>query len=218
MSRNSALSMRASSSAESAIPLRGYLLSVGGALLSLLFAADWVLPAPLPVRFDESHSVHPPIRILSEMKRPEAVLIDTSRPAPTPTPPDEIALTTSEPSSSDAAKLAQQPRSSASERVDERESSLVTSPQPLSHARESLAQLEPIVRDQTRPGKKRHVTKSETQRRFAQIRSWRRQSARHPRPDTNLGWCNSSGRQHGSCRYAFKHFRQTKPPFREAQD
>lgn len=166
MSRNSALSMRASSSVESAIPLRGYFLSVGGALLLLLFAADWVLPAPLPVRFDESHSVLPPIRILSELKRPEAVVIDTNQPAPTLMPPGEIALTTSQLSSFDVAK-------SASEQLDESESSLVTSPPTLSHARESLAQFEPVVRDQAGLGEGRRVAKSEPQRKFAQARSWK---------------------------------------------
>lgn len=216
MSRNSAPSMRASSSVESAIPLRGYFLSVGGALLLLLFAADWVLPAPLPIRFDESHSVRPQIRILSEMKRPEMVVIDTNRAAPPPTP-EEIALTTSQLPSSDVASAAQEPRP-VSEQLDESESSLVTLHLPLSPARESLAQLEPVARDQNGPGKRRRVAKSEPQRKFAQARSWKWQSARHPHPDTNLGWCDSPGGHHGSCRYAFVPSQRTKLPFREAQD
>jgi hypothetical protein len=210
--------MRASSSVESAIPLRGYFLSVGGALLLLLFAADWVLPAPLPIRFDESHSVLPPIRILSELKRPEVVVIDTNQAAPTPMPPDEIALTTSQLPTFDVANAAQQPRSSVSEQLDESESSLVTSPLTVSPARESLAQLEPVVRDQAGLGLGRRVAKSEPQRKFAQARSWKRQPARHPRFDRNLGWCDSWSRQRGSCRYAFMHSRRTKSPFREAQD
>ena len=76
MSRKSVLSMRAGGSVESEIPLLGYVLSVGGALLLLLFAADWVLPAPLPSQLMESHSAIPPIRIHSELKAPEAVVIE----------------------------------------------------------------------------------------------------------------------------------------------
>lgn len=84
MSRKSVLSMRVSVSAESEFPLRGYFMSVGGALLLLLFAADVIMPAP--DRLAESHSSLPPIRIHSDLKRPEAVFIDTnqfeSRPVP----------------------------------------------------------------------------------------------------------------------------------------
>ena len=48
MSRKSIVSMRARSSVNSQTPVRGYFLWVGGALLVLLFAADSLLPAPLP--------------------------------------------------------------------------------------------------------------------------------------------------------------------------
>lgn len=184
MSRMSALSTRACSSVESAIPLRGYFLSVGGALLLLLFAADWVLPAPAPIRFDESHSVRPPIRILSEMKRPEVVVIDTNRAAPTPALPDEIASATSQLPSSEWASAAQQPALS-----EQPEGSPLALPQTHSPARESLAQLEPAVRDQAGPDKRRRTVKSEPQRKFAQAR-----------------------------RYVFMQSRRTKLPFREAQD
>lgn len=218
MSRKFALSMRTSSPAESAIPLRGYFLSVGGALLLLLFAADWVLPAPAPIRSDESHSVRPPIRILSEMKRPEMVVIDTNRAAPTPVPPDEIASSSSRLPSSELANAAQQPPPSVSEQLDEGEGSPVTLAQTHSPARESLAQLEPAARDKAGPGKRHRIVKSEPQRRFAQARRWSRQPARHPALDTDLGSCDSLGRQHGSCRYAFMQSRRTKPTFREAQD
>ena len=88
MSRKSVLSRRASSLVEPELPLRAYFLSVGGALLLLLLAADWVLPAPLPSRLTESHSAHPPIRIHSELKGPEAVVIDTSRFGLLPTLPE----------------------------------------------------------------------------------------------------------------------------------
>ena len=80
VSRRSVLSMRARGSVDSQIPLRDYFLWVGGALLVLLFAADSLLPAPLPSKLIESHSTLPPIRITSDLKGPEAVVIDTSQP------------------------------------------------------------------------------------------------------------------------------------------
>jgi hypothetical protein len=55
----------------------------------LLFAADSLLPAPLPSKLIESHSTLPPIRITSELKGPEKVVIDTSQSdfLPTSRPP-----------------------------------------------------------------------------------------------------------------------------------
>jgi hypothetical protein len=79
VSRRSVLSTRARGSVDSQIPLRDYFLWVGGALLVLLFAADSLIPAPLPSKLIESHSTLPPIRITSELKGPEAVVIDTSQ-------------------------------------------------------------------------------------------------------------------------------------------
>ena len=48
--------MRARGPVDAQTPLRGYFLWVGGALLALLFAADSLLPAPLPSKLIESHS------------------------------------------------------------------------------------------------------------------------------------------------------------------
>lgn len=66
------------------IPLRRYFLLVGGALLAVLFAVDAITP-----RQPELHSGNPGprlprIRIHSELKGPEAVVIDTSRPTIVP--------------------------------------------------------------------------------------------------------------------------------------
>jgi hypothetical protein len=68
VSRTTFLSMRTRGSVDAQTPVRGYFLSVGGALLVLLFAADSLLPAPLPSKLIESHSTLPPIRIASELK------------------------------------------------------------------------------------------------------------------------------------------------------
>ena len=83
------MSMRARGSVDTQIPLRDYFLWVGGALLVLLFAANSLLPAPLPSKLIESHSTLPPIRITSDLKGPEAVVIDTSQPGFLPMLPDK---------------------------------------------------------------------------------------------------------------------------------
>ena len=80
VSTRSVLSMPARGSVDSRIPLRHYFLWVGGALLVLLFAADSLIPAPLPSKLIESHFARPPIRIISDRRVPEAVVIDTSQP------------------------------------------------------------------------------------------------------------------------------------------
>jgi hypothetical protein len=77
------MSMHASRSNGTALPLRGYFLSVGGALLCLLWASGWVLPAQPPSRFAEPDTARPPIRIDSDVKGPERVLIDTNQSPPT---------------------------------------------------------------------------------------------------------------------------------------
>jgi hypothetical protein len=113
------LSMRARGSVDTQAPVLGYFLWVGGAMLVLLFAAGSLLPAPLPSKLIESHSTLPLIRITSERKGPEAVVIDTSRPDFLPTLPDEeIAAAPSPPLSSDVADAARQPPASLSEQAD----------------------------------------------------------------------------------------------------
>ncbi|UWU74843.1 hypothetical protein N2603_33055 [Bradyrhizobium huanghuaihaiense] len=83
MSRRSAMFMRASRSTDTTLPLRGYFLSVGGALLCLLWVTSWALPAQLPSRFAEPDPARPPIRIHSDVKGPERVVIDTNQSPPT---------------------------------------------------------------------------------------------------------------------------------------
>jgi hypothetical protein len=111
--------MRARGSVDAQAPVRGYFLWVGGALLVLLFAADSLLPAPLPSKLIESHSQLPPIRIASELKGPEKVVIDTSQPDFLPTLPDkEIAAAPLPPLNSDVAGAVRQPPASLSEQAD----------------------------------------------------------------------------------------------------
>ena len=61
-----------------------YFLSVGGALLVLLFVVAALLPQPPANNAVVSNAEPPTIRIRSERKGPEAVVLDTSRPAIVP--------------------------------------------------------------------------------------------------------------------------------------
>jgi hypothetical protein len=61
------------------MPLQQYVLVVGGALLVLLFATDWVFPRPRG-EHEKSEVRLPAIRIHSDRKGPEAVVFDTARP------------------------------------------------------------------------------------------------------------------------------------------
>lgn len=76
--------MRASQPTDSALPLRGYFLSVGGALACLLLLANWLLPARLPTDPAEPDPALPPIRIHSDVRPPERVVIDTNQSLPAP--------------------------------------------------------------------------------------------------------------------------------------
>ncbi|WP_461355741.1 hypothetical protein [Bradyrhizobium sp. USDA 4454] len=78
------MSVHASRSTDTALPLRGYFLSVGGALLGLLWATGLVLPAQLTSRSAEPDPERPQIRIHSDVKLPERVVIDTSQSLPAP--------------------------------------------------------------------------------------------------------------------------------------
>jgi hypothetical protein len=198
VSRKSLLSMRARGSVGSQVPLRDYFLWVGGALLVLLFAADSLLPAPLPSKLIESHFTIPPIRITSERKGPEAVVIDTSQLGFLPMLPDkEVAAAPSPPLSSDVADAARQPPASLSEQADASDGSPAIS----THVRETLAQLGPEVSDQAGLSRSQFGLASKSQRDLAQTRSEkRRRSDRHPSSDTTLEWCDSLSHSQRSCR------------------
>jgi hypothetical protein len=66
------------------MPLLRYFLYVGGALLSLLLLANVALPPLPPGDGIASGSELPVIRIKSDRKGPEAVVLDTSRPPVAP--------------------------------------------------------------------------------------------------------------------------------------
>lgn len=73
------MSKRAYAQLDCEMPLRRYFLFAGGALLSLLLAANWLLPAPPPNELTTSHVNLPPIRLHSELEGPAAVVIDAGQ-------------------------------------------------------------------------------------------------------------------------------------------
>jgi hypothetical protein len=63
------------------MPIFRYFMFVGGALLALLFAADFVWPAPPAAQASATASNdQPTIRIRSDRHLPERVVLDTSQP------------------------------------------------------------------------------------------------------------------------------------------
>jgi hypothetical protein len=77
MSQTSLQYMRAHDRLNAEMPLRQYFLFVGGALLMLLIAANWLIPRSRSNELIDTKL--PEIRIHSELKGPEAVVIDTSK-------------------------------------------------------------------------------------------------------------------------------------------
>jgi hypothetical protein len=67
------------------VPIARYFILVGGTLAALLFIAGWYFPAP-PAMFSNQTTVFDEtiIRIRSEHKWPEKIVLDTSRPTVMP--------------------------------------------------------------------------------------------------------------------------------------
>jgi hypothetical protein len=180
------LSRSASGLVEPELPLRGYFLWVGGSLLLLLLAADRTLPAPAPSRHTGSHSPLPLIRIHSDTKGPEAVVIDTSG----------FGL---------RARLAEhdiaaEPPSRLPEIAFESSDGSPTQPTDL-RLRQSLAQSQPNVHD--------HAGETANQgdiaareRKHARAQPVKRRPTLHPAFGNSLGGCGSSIRERRHCRYA----------------
>jgi hypothetical protein len=198
MSRKSVLAMYAGGSLASEIPLRGYFLSVGVALLLLLLAANWMLPAPSPAR-PESQSTLPRIRIHSDVKGPEAVIIDTSRPVPMITA-DAIATPFPLSPGTDPIDVAQP--TDSHEPVDGDTGNPSAAPIP-PLLRESWAKLRPPLPDQAATDNDRAKVAPTTQRRRPPPRSTkRRRSARPLALDTPLSRCDTWSLERSSCRLA----------------
>jgi hypothetical protein len=94
---------RAYGQLDSEMPLRRYFLLAGGALLTLLLAANWLLPVPASNELTNSHVNLPPIRIHSELKGPAAVVIDTGKSGIGPTPAHRDVVVSPDVASSESA-------------------------------------------------------------------------------------------------------------------
>ncbi|OKO83702.1 hypothetical protein AC630_11210 [Bradyrhizobium sp. AS23.2] len=137
---------------------------------------------PQPSRLAGSDLAMPPIYIHSDMKRPEAVVIDTNQPLPKTD--KGITVVSSRLQSFEVADAAQATGSPAT--IDDSGSRPATSM--ASQLRESLAQ---SVANQVPGGAHRRVA-SEQRRTFADSPNGkRRRSAGHVRPESTPGWCNA---------------------------
>jgi hypothetical protein len=94
---------RAYGQLDSEMPLRRYFLFAGGALLTLLLAANWLLPVPASNELTNSHVSLPPIRIHSELKGPAAVVIDTGKSGVGPIPAHRDVVVSPDVASSESA-------------------------------------------------------------------------------------------------------------------
>ena len=196
--------MRVRGSHESEMPVRGYFLSVGGALLMLLFAADWLMARPVPNGSINSHSELPGIRIHSELKGPEAVVIDTNQPTipPLPAKHQGAAAPQSLPSPEPHMdNTYEEPIPPVLEQVGAEHGGLAMSAEPARNVRDRFAQLI--------PGSLRHDDPSESEgdgstpqprRKRARARIEKPRSfTQRTRLGPTLRWCHSSQRRQDFC-------------------
>ena len=89
------------------MPIFRYFLFVGGALLTLLFAADYVLPSqPVAQAVATAGNDQPLIRIRSDRHLPERVVFDTTQPTIVPPAMKTAAVVAPQPPVQDSASAA----------------------------------------------------------------------------------------------------------------
>jgi hypothetical protein len=89
------------------MPIFRYFVFVGGALLALLFAADFVFPAaPVAQAVVTASNDQPLIRIRSDRHLPERVVLDTSQPTIVPPAVKTAAVVAPQPPVQDSASAA----------------------------------------------------------------------------------------------------------------
>jgi hypothetical protein len=127
------------------IPLRRYFLLVGGALLAVLLAVDAINPRQPALESGNPGPRFPRIRIHSEVKGPEAVVIDTSRPTIVPplTVQGEAAKANVPPAPQLAENVAQLV-SSSQKQPDEKELRAERKPQPHSKIARARSKQPPV--------------------------------------------------------------------------
>ncbi len=163
MNRRSAHFVRAAQWHHAELPLKGYFMWVGTALLVLLFAANWLLPTPAPNPLISSRVTLPPIRVYSKTKALDEVETDDVSAATVSAPTEsEIAADAwSSPEShwGEPALLQSAPRSREAE-TDK--GGRVDSIRPALNTREAFAQFMPrppeptrAIRDKALPNRKK---------------------------------------------------------------
>ncbi|MCC8978871.1 hypothetical protein [Bradyrhizobium acaciae] len=187
MNRRSLEFMHARRSTDHGLPLRGYLVTVGSVLACLLLATGWALPAQLPNHFAEPDPVRPLIRIYSDLKGPERVVIDANQLLPA-SADKEIAAATSQP---DHAPDTIQSTGS-DEQTDENEVSPVTMPAEVRNSLEQSA-VEDVSRNSIA------LASPEITRKLSHLSTEKRRRA--ARRTTPHGRCGSAA--HGSCSDTF---------------
>jgi len=127
------------------LPLRRYFVLVGGALFALLLAAGAITPPP-PATESAPGPQLPRIRIYSELKGPEAVVIDTSRPivVPAPTTRDDTRNTVAPPRPQVAEKTAELVPSSFKQTDAKEQSKVGHEPQPRSNVGKARSKRRPV--------------------------------------------------------------------------
>ena len=174
MRRAFARSMRGHAQSESVVPWRGYVLWVGGTLLALFVAADALMPPPAASRYFSAAAKMPTIRIHSEVKGPEVVVIDTSGFVPPELRTEQVEASEQNASSRKAIELQATPPMQ-----EQTEASVSASAPPVAGIRETFAQLAPQAG--VAPGKsatRKHWSHSDR----ARVRKMRPHSAASPDP------------------------------------
>lgn len=175
---------------DSAMPWRGYFLSIGGVLLLLLFVADGWMPRRADGGVLVSRLVFPPIRIRSDVKGPEAVVIDTSRTGLSAVSVTETAAVDfSAPTSPESGGSLDQSAASMPLQQAAADSSPSTSV-PGTATREAFAQLDRAASRKAKTARPAPAARRNAQAREARIESSRRHAARMRY--LACGWCGPS--------------------------
>ena len=142
------------------MPIFRYFLFVGGALLTLLFAADYVLPSqPVAQAVATAGNDQPLIRIRSDRHLPERVVLDTTQPTIVPPAMKTAAVVAPQPPVQDSASAA---LAAMSAKARVRETFAQFTPDPKAEAaRKSDGKLQAQVQPgQAQPQPKRKVVRA----------------------------------------------------------
>ncbi|WLB57779.1 hypothetical protein [Bradyrhizobium japonicum] len=145
------------------MPIFRYFVFVGGALLALLFVADYVLPSqPVAQAIVSASNDQPLIRIRSDRHLPERVVLDTSQP------------TLAAPAVKTAAVVAPQVQEAASPELAEMSAK--------ARVRETFAQFTPAPKDAARKADAKPQAQAQPPQAMAMAQPKRKVARSHPAP------------------------------------